>query len=402
MGFYIRKSLSVGPVRFNLSKSGVGVSVGVKGVRVGVNAKGKTYVHAGRGGLYYRANLGGKKRGGKEVPGRRGQNKEAAVVEAGGAQPLEDGPGEREIFQHPQIHAGEPGAFTAPPALNPALALILPLFRSLREKHERQAGLAAAYSQELSRLAQDLAALPETLPAAIVSIAGQFPLSRSWRAWARETAYETVLARIMTDGRVSPEEAAGLVRFQQALEISNPRALELRTAWFKTAYLSAVADREVSAEEDAVLMEFRSRLGVREEELEGERETIARFRKIREALAGELSPLPVELALEPGESCFFNGPVRVLRPRSTGRGWAPSGPLDRYFQVEKEGTLAITSARLFFPGTVISLDLVAEIEADADLNLLVLALAGQASSLYLSSPESLLAGAILNRMTRSS
>jgi hypothetical protein len=29
MGFYLRKSVSVGPLRFNLSKSGVGVSAGV-------------------------------------------------------------------------------------------------------------------------------------------------------------------------------------------------------------------------------------------------------------------------------------------------------------------------------------------------------------------------------------
>jgi hypothetical protein len=30
MGFYLRKSISVGPLRFNLSKSGIGVSAGVK------------------------------------------------------------------------------------------------------------------------------------------------------------------------------------------------------------------------------------------------------------------------------------------------------------------------------------------------------------------------------------
>lgn len=56
MGFYLRKSISVGPLRFNLSKSGVGVSVGVKGLRFGVGPRGN-YVHMGRGGLYYRATL---------------------------------------------------------------------------------------------------------------------------------------------------------------------------------------------------------------------------------------------------------------------------------------------------------------------------------------------------------
>ena len=56
MGFYIRKSLRVGPLRFNLSKSGVGVSAGLKGFRVGSGPRGN-YVHMGRGGLYYRASL---------------------------------------------------------------------------------------------------------------------------------------------------------------------------------------------------------------------------------------------------------------------------------------------------------------------------------------------------------
>lgn len=56
MGFYIRKSVSVGPLRFNLSKSGVGVSAGVPGFRVGSGPRGN-YVHMGRGGLYYRTSL---------------------------------------------------------------------------------------------------------------------------------------------------------------------------------------------------------------------------------------------------------------------------------------------------------------------------------------------------------
>ena len=57
MGFYIRKSLKLGPIRLNFSKSGIGVSAGVTGARFGVNARGQKYVHLGRGGLYYRQNL---------------------------------------------------------------------------------------------------------------------------------------------------------------------------------------------------------------------------------------------------------------------------------------------------------------------------------------------------------
>lgn len=67
MPFYIRKSVSAGPFRFNFSKSGVGASVGVKGLRLGTGPRGH-YIHAGRGGLYYRATL---RRPGQKTVGSR-------------------------------------------------------------------------------------------------------------------------------------------------------------------------------------------------------------------------------------------------------------------------------------------------------------------------------------------
>jgi hypothetical protein len=57
MGWYLRKSLRLGPVRFNLSKSGIGTSIGVRGLRIGTGPKGP-YLHAGRDGLYFREQLG--------------------------------------------------------------------------------------------------------------------------------------------------------------------------------------------------------------------------------------------------------------------------------------------------------------------------------------------------------
>ena len=65
MGFFFRKSISVGPVRLNFSRSGVGVSTGVRGLRSGINAKGKSYVAGGRYGVYFRQNLSN----GGDIPG---------------------------------------------------------------------------------------------------------------------------------------------------------------------------------------------------------------------------------------------------------------------------------------------------------------------------------------------
>lgn len=55
----MRKSVRVGPFRFNLSKSGIGVSAGIRGLRIGAGPRGN-YVHMGRGGLYYRKSLSSK------------------------------------------------------------------------------------------------------------------------------------------------------------------------------------------------------------------------------------------------------------------------------------------------------------------------------------------------------
>jgi len=56
MGFYFRKSIQFGLLRFNLSKSGIGVSAGVKGLRFGTGPHGN-YIQMGRDGIYYRKTL---------------------------------------------------------------------------------------------------------------------------------------------------------------------------------------------------------------------------------------------------------------------------------------------------------------------------------------------------------
>ncbi len=58
MGFYLKKTIKCGLLRFNLSNSGIGVSTGVKGLRAGIDGKGRTYIGGGKGILRYRKQLG--------------------------------------------------------------------------------------------------------------------------------------------------------------------------------------------------------------------------------------------------------------------------------------------------------------------------------------------------------
>jgi len=57
MPFYFRKTVSAGPFRLSLSKSGIGLSAGVRGLRIGTGPR-RHYVHAGLGGIYYRSSIG--------------------------------------------------------------------------------------------------------------------------------------------------------------------------------------------------------------------------------------------------------------------------------------------------------------------------------------------------------
>jgi hypothetical protein len=56
MGFYIRKSIKFGPIRFNISKSGIGISSGIPGARISTGPRG-TYINMGRNGVYYRKKI---------------------------------------------------------------------------------------------------------------------------------------------------------------------------------------------------------------------------------------------------------------------------------------------------------------------------------------------------------
>lgn len=64
MGFKFRKSIKMGPVRVNLSKSGVSTSVGGKGARVSLSSKGKARATVGipGTGISYSKSLGHKKK----------------------------------------------------------------------------------------------------------------------------------------------------------------------------------------------------------------------------------------------------------------------------------------------------------------------------------------------------
>jgi hypothetical protein len=101
MGFFFRRSTSVGPFRLNFSQSGIGASVGVKGARLTVTPRGTTYVTVGSHGFYYRETLShrdGARQGGPTIPQPHAGSTEDEIATAG-SRDLVDSSSERLIQQ---------------------------------------------------------------------------------------------------------------------------------------------------------------------------------------------------------------------------------------------------------------------------------------------------------------
>jgi hypothetical protein len=57
MGIFFRKSINLGFLRINFSKSGIGFSFGIPGFRIVKPAKGKIYLQTGKNGFYYKKTI---------------------------------------------------------------------------------------------------------------------------------------------------------------------------------------------------------------------------------------------------------------------------------------------------------------------------------------------------------
>jgi hypothetical protein len=63
MSFFFRKTIKIGPLNINISKSGIGLSIGVPGARIGKSANGQTYISGSvpGTGLGYKKSIRGNK-----------------------------------------------------------------------------------------------------------------------------------------------------------------------------------------------------------------------------------------------------------------------------------------------------------------------------------------------------
>lgn len=330
MGLYLRKSFRAGPIRFNLSKSGLGLSGGVKDARVGVGPRG-TYVHAGRHGLYYRKQLSSGRSHAQSTADGEGCTMLLLVVIAIGAGVW--------LFQW---LLENPIVLIA----GIAIAIGIPAIRwSIRHRRKKA---VAAYKQSLDSTfvtalhppsAPDLASLKQQQQALPKTEGSRLAVEK-----IETDVYQAVLDKVLDDGFITNEEAAIIAATEQTLRI-NP-AIQLRTKKeiFSAAYVEAIQDREITQEELAKLRNLMAGLDIPQKEIQRELDIVREIINTQ-ALRLPFEPIPPGQLAAPTQKsgdAFYQCSAQVLSKRKS-----KDSPTGDEYSVRREGTMILTNKRLF-------------------------------------------------------
>ena len=423
MGFYLRKSFRAGPIRFNLSKSGIGASAGVTGARLGMSSTGRAYVHGGRGGLYYRKSLGGGSRQGTArgeghtyvlEAGVRGRGPAIELTEETGVTyGTPEKPEETERTETLARPASASGAGTALGVIGVLLlAAILgfvPWWAVLVGSVLVGAGVVAlgivrrrageAYGRLLDERLGGSDPLTDEVQAELDAARAGRWLQPARARYFEQFAYLTFLGAGMAAGWEEPADLERLAQAERILSLDPAFVQRAKLNAYRRLHVEATADHDLTEAEEAALDRARTAFGLSDSDLAEEMSLLERLRQLREIREGVLPEVEAGTRLRSGEVCHLKSEGRLLKKRVL-RSFSRDRQkyTVRGFVIDKAGTLLVTSKRvlLIHKGTTsIALDKVVDLEVDEDRQLLTLTRDGLVMPAYLTTPDALRAGAII-------
>ena len=423
MGFYLRKSFRAGPLRFNLSKSGIGVSAGVTGARLGMSSTGRAYVHGGRGGLYYRKSVGSGSKDGRAMAERYTHVLEAGVRARGPAIELTEETGvtygtpekpeETERTGTSARLVVAPGGLLAvgvvgvllvaailgavPWWVVPAASVLWALGLIALGRLLRRAG--RAYGRLLDERLGGSDPLTDESRAELDAARANRWLLPARARYAEQTAYLELLGAGMAAGWEEPADLERLAQAERILSLDPAFVQRAKLNAYLRLHVEATADHDLTEAEETALERARTAFGLSDDDLAEEMSLLERLRQLREIREGTLPEVEAGTGLRSGEVCHLKSEGRLLKKRVL-----RSFTRDRQkytvrgFVIDKAGTLLVTSKRilLIHEGmTSIPLDKVVDLEIDEDRQLLTLTRDGLVTPAYLTTPAALRTGAII-------
>lgn len=430
MSFFIRKAFRFGPLRFNLSKSGIGVSAGITGARLGIDGRGRPYVAGGRHGLYYREHLrlpGGTPRGPAGRPeGRSSRTGDlTAAAPSRGRVELWEPTGvtfapDRRGDPEPASTPADPGSPLLPWTALSILGILLTLLLDgvgAAVGLLTLAGGAGGGAWALTQ-ARRIRTLVQELDAMVASGGWDPAVGRRLRAKARvepghpppsrlrphlERAFQEACGALATGTHVDEDEWVLIAELEALLGGPSDETRAVRADALRGLIGVLSADHRISDEEWEILDRVRVGLGLDPEDMEDDLDFVERLREAERIRIGELPEVESPIRLRQGETAHLTSRGRLLRNRQLRRFQRGGVPhVVRGWVVEREGTLLLTDRRLvLLDGGAYEIPLreVLDLEVDLDDNLIQIVRDGRANPIVVTTPHALSAGTLLARLT---
>lgn len=388
MGFYLRKSFRAGPLRLNLSKSGLGVSAGVKGFRVGSGPRGG-YVHAGRGGLYYRQSLGKGSRTSKTQPEAHGC---LLLICVGVAVWL--------AILVVEWFVKNPVVFWA------IIVVTTAVFLSISYRSYAKTKAFSKFKTMLDEIfiLNTLPPTPENLQEVRRLRSGVIEHDdlRPKIAKLEADVYHGLLDKIIDDKAITPEEKDYIEKLESLMgSLDEAGKIEIKKDIFHSLYLEAIEDRKITPEEITTLKNIGWGLGLTQGDLEHEMSVIDEIRRMQD-LALPLTPLDsVPVKIQKSEVPYYVGHAKILSRKKTSKG--DDSGYD--YSVQRDGDLVITDKRVLVVDqgtTAVKLSEILDVDVDLDKSLIVVSKGSSSRPVLIQTAEPLYCGRVIDLLSGTS
>ncbi len=395
MAFYLRKHFTAGPLRLNLSKSGLGLSAGVTGARLGLGPKG-AYVHGGRHGLYYRKYA--PKGGGRAQSGQKG-HEARFFVDTGLTYKTQIEPKSQEPPPAPVLK-GNRGLANLLLVAGIVLAAIWfagregPLLVGgmlflgggvmLNMQHQRQRERSEECRQRIASGLKEREA-----PADLIRQHQACQLKDAYQRWLDFHVFVMFQDAFYEDpDYIMAEE---LEQLESQLSLPSSLLTRLKAAAFAEFLDELLEDHIISHAEEQQLDLVQRSLRLSDDDIPAERHMIRQLCSFRDIMEAPLEAIDTDVPLKRGEVCYYQTEGRLLKEKIV-RQYQRQGVVHKEigYDTDMEGRIYLSSDRILIVGRGSrSYDLKRIMDTTLSLedHTLALVLDGRKNPLFFSTPD---------------
>ncbi|AXJ01483.1 Protein of unknown function (DUF4236) [Cyclonatronum proteinivorum] len=409
MPFFLRKSISSGPVRINFSKGGIGLSAGVTGARIGFNKNG-AYVAGGRHGLYYREKIGKKGRNRSRSSAAGAKPTVEQFVDTGltyhehraDTAQLSQQTSSSPKYADPLVRAGFWGGWIIiitgimiPSLLTAAAGILLLIISSVAKKSRIQQAKRVLKQTEESLEKIGEADKPDKLLEKLAEPAIIEP-ERSQRNLLLAEAAVT----LFMDGTTSFNRF-DLESYLRSLALPEQTITDTKLEAINELIADCLSDHMLSTEEEQHIWRIIQDCGVPPQHQQQLKTELNRYAAAR-ALIENLQEISCPVMLTRGERCYFKTEGRLLKRKQLGRHQRDGVIFKQLgYETDMEGSIYVTNKHIHITDgntRSIRLNHITSITEDLIENVITLSLNNRVNPVYLTAKDTISLSFLINHL----